>query len=248
MKESRQRIILQELDQSGVVSVKNLKELLHVTDMTIRRDLIDLEKQGLLTRVHGGAHKKVRDGLNEVSHSEKTMLNIEEKKTIAQKCAGLIINGDTVFIGSGTTTDFIGDYLDGKDISIVTNSLPIFEKLKDNPNFDLILIGGRYRVKTQTFVGQFANNLLREIKVSKAFIGVNGIDGYNVTTANEEEGNGNAIILNNAIEKYIVADNSKFDSYSFYTFYRLDNIDAVITDENLSPKVREKYNSYTSLL
>ena len=248
MKESRQRIILQELDQSGVVSVKNLKELLHVTDMTIRRDLIDLEKQGLLTRVHGGAHKKVRDGLNEVSHSEKTMLNIEEKKTIAQKCAGLIINGDTVFIGSGTTTDFIGDYLDGKDISIVTNSLPIFEKLKDNPNFDLILIGGRYRVKTQTFVGQFANNLLREIKVSKAFIGVNGIDGYNVTTANEEEGNGNAIILNNAIEKYIVADNSKFDSYSFYTFYRLDNIDAVVTDENLSPKVREKYNSYTSLL
>lgn len=248
MKESRQRIILQELDQSGIVSVKNLKELLHVTDMTIRRDLIDLEKQGLLTRVHGGAHKKVRDGLNEVSHSEKTMLNIEEKKTIAQKCAGLIVNGDTVFIGSGTTTDFIGDYLDGKDISIVTNSLPIFEKLKDNPNFDLILIGGRYRVKTQTFVGQFANNLLREIKVSKAFIGVNGIDGYNVTTANEEEGNGNAIILNNAIEKYIVADNSKFDSYSFYTFYRLDNIDAVITDENLSPKVREKYNSYTSLL
>lgn len=248
MKESRQRIILQELDQSGVVSVKNLKELLHVTDMTIRRDLIDLEKQGLLTRVHGGAHKKVRDGLNEVSHSEKTMLNIEEKKTIAQKCAGLIVNGDTVFIGSGTTTDFIGDYLDGKDISIVTNSLPIFEKLKDNPNFDLILIGGRYRVKTQTFVGQFANNLLREIKVSKAFIGVNGIDGYNVTTANEEEGNGNAIILNNAIEKYIVADNSKFDSYSFYTFYRLDNIDTVITDENLSPKVREKYNSYTSLL
>ena len=248
MKESRQRIILQELDQSGVVSVKNLKELLHVTDMTIRRDLIDLEKQGLLTRVHGGAHKKVRDGLNEVSHSEKTMLNIEEKKTIAQKCAGLIVNGDTVFIGSGTTTDFIGDYLDGKDISIVTNSLPIFEKLKDNPNFDLILIGGRYRVKTQTFVGQFANNLLREIKVSKAFIGVNGIDGYDVTTANEEEGNGNAIILNNAIEKYIVADNSKFDSYSFYTFYRLDNIDAVITDENLSPKVREKYNSYTSLL
>jgi len=248
MKESRQRIILQELDQSGVVSVKNLKELLHVTDMTIRRDLIDLEKQGLLTRVHGGAHKKVRDGLNEVSHSEKTMLNIEEKKTIAQKCAGLIVNGDTVFIGSGTTTDFIGDYLDGKDISIVTNSLPIFGKLKDNPNFDLILIGGRYRVKTQTFVGQFANNLLREIKVSKAFIGVNGIDGYNVTTANEEEGNGNAIILNNAIEKYIVADNSKFDSYSFYTFYRLDNIDAVITDENLSPKVREKYNSYTSLL
>ena len=248
MKESRHKVILQELDQTGVVSVKNLKELLNVTDMTIRRDLIDLEKQLLLIRVHGGAHKKVKDSLNEASHSEKTMLNIEEKKLIAKKCADLIAEGDTVFIGSGTTTDFIGDYLEGKNISIVTNSLPIFEKLKDYPNFDLILIGGRYRVKTQTFVGQFANKLLREIKVSKAFIGVNGIDGHNVTTANEEEGNGNAIILNNAIEKYIVADNSKFDSYSFYSFYRLDNIDAIVTDDHISPKVRAKYSSYTKVL
>ena len=237
MKESRHRIILQELDQTGVVAVKNLKEMLGVTDMTIRRDLIDLEKQGMLTRVHGGAHKKV-----------KQMLNVEEKKQIARKCADLIADGDTVFIGSGTTTDFIGDYLDGKNISIVTNSLPIFEKLKERSNLDLILIGGRYRAKTQTFVGQFANNLLKEIKVSKAFIGANGIDGHNVTTSNEEEGNGDAIILNNAISKYIVADNSKFDSYSFYSFYRLDNLSAVVTDDNIAPKVKEKYSTYVEIL
>lgn len=248
MKESRHRIILQELDQTGVVAVKNLKEMLGVTDMTIRRDLIDLEKQGMLTRVHGGAHKKVKNALNEISHSEKQMLNVEEKKQIARKCADLIADGDTVFIGSGTTTDFIGDYLDGKNISIVTNSLPIFEKLKERANLDLILIGGRYRSKTQTFVGQFANNLLKEIKVSKAFIGANGIDGHNVTTSNEEEGNGDAIILNNAISKYIVADNSKFDSYSFYSFYRLDNLSAVVTDENIAPKVKEKYSTYVEIL
>lgn len=248
MKESRHVAILQELDRTGVVSVKDLTSLLGVTDMTIRRDLIDLEKQGLLVRVHGGAHRKVKDGINEASHTEKNMLNVEEKKEIAQKCAQLIESGDTVFIGSGTTTDFIGDYLDGKEISIVTNSLPIFEKLKDNPNFDIILVGGRYRVKTQTFVGQFANKLLQEIKVSKAFIGVNGIDGHNVTTANEEEGNGNAIILHNAIEKYIVADNSKFDSYSFYTFYKMDDLDAVITDNQISKKIKDKYNSYTKIL
>lgn len=248
MKESRHIAILQELDRMGVISVKELTTKLGVTDMTIRRDLIDLEKQGLLVRVHGGAHRKVRDSLNEASHTEKNMLNVEEKKEIAQKCAQLIESGDTVFIGSGTTTDFIGDYLEDKEISIVTNSLPIFEKLKDNPNCDIILVGGRYRVKTQTFVGQFANKLLQEIKVSKAFIGANGIDGHNVTTANEEEGNGNAIILHNAIEKYIVADNSKFDSYSFYTFYKLDDLNGVITDNQISKKVRDKYNTYTKIL
>ena len=142
----------------------------------------------------------------------------------------------------------IGDYLEDKKVNIVTNSLPIFEKLKDNPNFDLLLVGGRYRLKTQTFVGQFAINLLREIKVSKAFIGANGIDGHNVTTANEEEGNADAIILNNAIEKYIVADNSKFDSYSFYTFYRLDDVDGIVTDDRISQRMRDKYRSYTKVL
>ena len=86
---------------------------------------------------------------------------LKRNEQLPKKCAELIENGDTVFIGSGTTTDFIGDYLEGKDVSIVTNSLPIFEKLKDFPNYDLILVGGRYRMKTQTFVGQFANKLLK---------------------------------------------------------------------------------------
>ena len=99
-------------------------------------------------------------------------------------------------------------------------------------------------MKTQTFVGQFANKLLKEIKVSKAFIGVNGIDGHHVSTANEEEGNGNAIILNNAIEKYVVADNSKFDSYSFYSFYRVEDLNAIITDDSIPKKIKDKYALY----
>ena len=69
-----------------------------------------------------------------------------------------------------------------------------------------------------------------------------------ITTANEEEGNADAIILNNAIEKYIVADNSKFDSYSFYTFYRLDDVNAIVTDDNISQRMKDKYQSYTKVL
>jgi len=57
-----------------------------------------------------------------------------------------------------------------------------------------------------------------------------------------------AIILNNAISKYIVADNSKFDSYSFYSFYRLDNLSAVVTDDNIATKVKEKYSTYVEIL
>ena len=89
---------------------------------------------------------------------------------------------------------------------------------------------------------------MKEIKVSKAFIGVNGIDGHHVSTANEEEGNGNAIILNNAIEKYVVADNSKFDSYSFYSFYRVEDLNAIITDDSIPKKIKDKYALYTKII
>ena len=248
MKETRHQFILNELEQHGVISVRDLKAKLKVTDMTIRRDLIELEDQNLLIRVHGGAHRKVKAPFNEVSHAEKSTVNVELKRQIAKKAADLIKDGDTIFLGAGTTTTMIADYLGEKKVSIVTNSLPIFEMLKEKPNLDLILIGGRYRVKTQTFVGQFANRLLKEIKVGKAFIGVNGIDGDQVTTANEEEGNGNAIILDNAIEKYLVADHTKLDSYSFYTFYHLEQIRAIVTDDLVSPEVRDRYQQYTKVL
>ena len=106
--------------------------------------------------------------------------------------------GYRFFIGSGTTTDFIGDYLEGKEISIVTNSL-LFLRSSSFPITDLILVGGQLPSENLLSVN-FANKLLKEIKVSKAFIRVNGIIGHSVSFANEEEGNGNAIILNNAIE------------------------------------------------
>lgn len=248
VKESRHQLILNEIEKHGIVTVKKLTEKLKVTDMTIRRDLIELEQQALLDRVHGGARRKVKDSLTEVSHNEKSMLHIEDKHVIAKKCAQLIQDNDTIFIGAGTTTYLISDYIENKTLNIVTNSLPIFEKVKEYPKCDVILIGGRYRMKTQTFVGQFANRLLEEIKVSKAFVGVNGIDIEKITTANEEEGHGNEIILNNAIKKYIVADSSKFDSYSFYSFYDLENIDAVITDDKISDKVKYSYSQRTEII
>lgn len=86
MKDSRHVEILQELDRKSVVSVKELKELFGVTDMTIRRDLIDLEKQGLLVRVHGGAHKKVKDSLLEASHSEKISSILMRNAPLQKMC------------------------------------------------------------------------------------------------------------------------------------------------------------------
>lgn len=247
IKEERYQSILSMLDKKHTVEVSELAKLLDVTEMTVRRDLQALEDEGLLVRVHGGARKKDFPYI-ELSNNQKETINVELKKHIGKKCADLIEENDIVFISSGTTSNFIFDYLHTKPINLITNSIHVFERAKNMPNIDLILVGGRYRTKTGTLVGYFANKLLSEIKVTKAFIGTNGISGTDITTANEEEGYGHQIILNNSIERYILADSTKFGVEAFFTFYDAKDITAIITDNKINPHIEEYYNKITKII
>ncbi|WP_018662700.1 DeoR/GlpR family DNA-binding transcription regulator [Heyndrickxia acidiproducens] len=248
IKEDRFQLILDEVDKNSVVEVSDLSEALKVTEMTIRRDLNELEERGLVTRVHGGAKKKKSLSYTELTYNQKQTINVGEKRHIAKKCAELISDNDTIFIGSGTTNDFIFDYLTAKNLNIITNSISIFNRFKDHPYYDVILSGGRYRARTGTFIGYFANKLLQEIKVHKAFVGTNGISSTNITTANEEEGNGLHIILDNATERYILADSTKFGTQAFFTFYDAKNITGIITDTGINPRAEEYYNHITRIM
>lgn len=248
LKEDRFQLILNEVDKKNTVKVGELAELLNVTEMTIRRDLNELEENGSLVRIHGGAKKNSSVTYTELSHIQKQEMNVPEKKAIAKKCAELIQDNDMVFIGPGTTNELIYDYLTAKNVGIITNSISIFNRFKSDPNFELILIGGRFRERTGTFIGYFANKLLNEMKVNKAFIGTNGITATNITTANEEEGNAHQIILDNASERYIAADSSKFNVEAFYTFYDVSEVTAIVTDNKISPELIDYYSKITKMI
>ncbi|MGU3194816.1 hypothetical protein [Staphylococcus aureus] len=122
---------------------------------------------------------------------------------------------------------YVYDFLTVFPARIVTNSIHVFNRFNKNEGYDLILIGGSYRARTGAFVGSFANNTLKKINVKKAFIGANGVHGNEVYTANEEEGITQSIILDNAHEKYIVADYSKIWGQDFFSFYHLDGINRI---------------------
>ena len=249
LKEERKNITLDMLQKEEVITVSQVKKVLNVTDMTVRRDLKELEDSHQLIRIHGGAKRVANDvSYNEYTHSEKKKINTEDKKAAAKKAASLIVENDLVFIGPGTTCEFIYDYIDVNRAKIITNSFSVFMKFQADPRFEVILVGGRLRQFTKTFVGVFANQVLGNMKVKKAFLGTNGINGLNITTANEEEGTSQKIILDNAQERYIVCDHTKIGQEAFYTFYPLDEVTAIITDENLPDQTREEYGQFTTIL
>ena len=107
----------------GIISINEIMEQLEISDMTARRDLDELEKSGKLLRVHGGAQSLSFSMDHERSHLEKSSVQIEEKTRIAHKATSLIQEGETIFLGPGTTIQLLAEQLCGRNIRVVTNSL-----------------------------------------------------------------------------------------------------------------------------
>ncbi|MBC5996164.1 DeoR/GlpR transcriptional regulator [Romboutsia ilealis] len=247
LKEERYSIILNLLHEKEIVKVSDITSVINVTEMTVRRDLQDLDNRGLLKRIRGGAQLCNVVIEEELSHIEKQNINIEYKKNIAKKIAEKISDGDSIFLGPGTTIELVYEYITANYLKIVTNSIHVFNKFKDDHRYELILVGGSYRSRTGAFVGSIANDILYKMNIKKAFIGVNGIYNSAISTSNEDEGMIQATILNNSLEKYIVADSSKLNKRDFYQFYNLENVTAIITDENISKENINKYSKYTDI-
>ena len=147
LKQEKLDNILETVNTKGTITVKEIMTRLDVSDMTARRYLQELADKDLLVRVHGGA-EKIRTGSilnNERSNIEKQSLQIAEKQEISRFAGHLIDEGETIFIGPGTTLESFARELPIDNIRVVTNSLPVFLILNERKLTDLILIGGNYR-------------------------------------------------------------------------------------------------------
>ena len=131
LKKERLIAIQKAVDEKGIVNVNDLIEALDVSDMTIRRDLDELAKSGKIHRIHGGAQRVENIEDVELTRNEKTIVNSELKEQVAKKAANLIVPGDTLYLGPGTTIEPLIKYVEHPEqIRVVTNSLPVFEDRK----------------------------------------------------------------------------------------------------------------------
>jgi DeoR family transcriptional regulator, fructose operon transcriptional repressor len=240
----RQELILQMLQEQRNVTIPEFSEAANASVSTIRRDLIELEKKQLLTRVHGGA--TIASSLSyEMSYTEKETRNKSGKKAIAAFAASLVGENDCIFLDAGTTANAMIPYLTGKNVTVVTNGLTHLEALYEK-DITVYVTGGLVKDKTRTLIGRGALSALSQYRFDKCFLGTNGVhpdNGY--TTPDPEEANIKRQAMLRSNETFILADRSKLGETTFA--HIADLAEAVLIVDSINAKLQTAYEKLTSL-
>ncbi|MCB0061797.1 MAG: DeoR/GlpR transcriptional regulator, partial [Caldilineaceae bacterium] len=190
----RRQAILSLITQHERVSVDELADHFGVSHSSIRRDLSQLHEEGLLMRTYGGAIAVSPIGSNglttETPFSERKVANFAEKDRIGKEAAGLVCEGETIFVDGGTTTECMVPYLLDKRITVITYGLNIMHRLSASPTVTVIAVGGAINTYSQTFVGSFALNNLQSYNIhfDRTFLAASGVSvKAGVTNASLEE-------------------------------------------------------------
>lgn len=241
--QERHQVIIDLINNEHRVKVLDLVERLKASEATIRRDLQELEEQGYLKRTHGGAMLEISSTL-EPTFLEKEIAQLEEKKHIARLAASRVNDGDVIIMDSGTTVAEMVPFIATKQITVITNSVPVISALNYYENINLIVIGGQSRSVTRSVVGAFANQMILSLHADKAFIGTNAIDlKYGLTTPNIEEAKTKESLISISDEVYALIDDAKFNVVSLVKFAKLSDIDAVITNMETTESVLNTYKA-----
>lgn len=230
--EERQGKILSMLEDMGSVTVQQLMTELDASESTIRRDLTSLDANGMLTKVHGGAILKntvFSTTDDEVTHRKEQ--NKEAKDRIARVAAEQILPGDFVYVDAGTTTERMIDYITAKNAVFVTNAITHAKKLAER-GYVVYILGGEFKAVTEAIVGEEAVVTLEKYNFTKGFWGTNGVSiqkGFSTPELKE------ALVkrksMENCVERFILADDSKFNHISSVTFATFESAKVITTGE-----------------
>lgn len=228
----RRKRILEQLRLEGKVSVAELAQLLKVTPVTIRNDLAVLEQEGQLVRIQGGAISI--PGVQDIPEATSTDDgNAREKKRIAQLAARLVCDGDTLFINSGLTTEYLADALSARrNLNVVTNSLAVARKLGTVSTIRVLLIGGEINAQYGFTHGGDAQEQLIRYQADWAVLSVDGISvEAGITTYHAQEAVIDRMMIRGAKHTMILADREKIGRAGFTRVCQCSTPCCLVTDE-----------------
>jgi DeoR/GlpR family transcriptional regulator of sugar metabolism len=221
--------------RSGPTHVTDLALNFGVSEMTVRRDLRELAREGKLERVRGGA---VNTGW-EPPFEETVVERLDAKDRVGAAAAALVADGQTVMIDIGTTTLQAARHLHGRDVTVVTTSLAVYDELVPDPAIELVLPGGIVRRNYRSLVGVLAVDSLRQLKADILFLGTSAVDGeLALWDSTMVEVPIKRAMIAAADRVVLLADAQKFSMSGIVRVCEADAIDHVVTDAALPAAAR----------
>ncbi|MBP8660530.1 MAG: DeoR/GlpR transcriptional regulator [Mesotoga sp.] len=217
----------------GKIRSTEMASELGVSEVTIRSDLSELEQEGLLKRVHGGAIQTKLQRYDP-EFQEKVAIDVDEKRHIALKATKFVEKYDVIFIDAGSTTLFFFEELSKNPptvLTVVTNSLYIINAVVQYPNINLVVIGGTFQHNTMNFLDFEINPFLNRYNVNKVFLGVNGFDETGYYASNILEAETKKLICNACDEIFILATSSKHFKRSLVLTQKWTGKERIITSD-----------------
>lgn len=245
MNNNRNTEIIRLLSETYGLTVKDLAKKLGVSEMTIRRDLKTLEKNGYVKFVSGAVFLQNNRYSFKASYSVKDNYDqqIAEKKSICKAAASLITNGDIVYFDIGSTVPLVIDYLPEKcNISALCCTTSAFTRLYEKNIEKITLLGGEYYRDLEMFFHSSNIQIIKSLRMTKAFISAAGIIGDDVTCINAIESPIKKAVMVNAVENYLLVDSTKFGLVSPQIFASISDFSAIITDSGVSEDIRRDYH------
>lgn len=232
--ESRRAAIVDLLRSTGAVTVGELEERFRISSMTARRDLADLERQGLARRTHGGAVLPAISA-HEDSFVARLETAPEAKRALARAAVATLAPRQSVFLDSSTTAYYVAQRIldEGLEATIITNSLPVMELVGTTagPNVELIGVCGTLRRLTRSFVGPFAVHTVLGHFADRLFLSVKGVTDGSLTDADPLEAEVKAAMIAHAEEAFLLIDDSKVQARGLNAVGRVADLTGVLACE-----------------
>ncbi|AYC20531.1 HTH-type transcriptional repressor GlcR [Dickeya dianthicola] len=238
--QSRLDQILDYLKSHNLVTVDELVTVIDASPATIRRDLIKLDEQGVISRSHGGVTLN-RFIPSQPTTNEKLQRSLAEKQAIARQAASLVQPGNAVVLDAGTTMLELARNLTHLPLRVITADLQIALFLSEFKQIEVTIIGGRIDDSSQSCIGEHGRRLLRSVYPDIAFISCNSWSlEKGITTPTEEKAGIKQDLGMNASRRVLLADSSKYGAYSLFCVSPLSELTDIITDSSLPPEVERQ--------
>jgi len=247
--EERRWLIVEAIERNRRMTVQALTSYFGLSEVSIRRDLDYLARNGLIQRVHGGAEAAARSASSGVFEA-RALRNVAVKAAIAGEAVKLLRPGDRVLLDSGTTALAVARALppelkDGGDLTVMTRSLAIASLLREARGIRLLVLGGLYANAFDTFIGPQVQRLLEDVHVDRLIIGADGVHSEaGLTTDNLLETDLFRTMAKRSEQVIVVADSSKVGTNRLQTILTFAEIDVFVTDAGLPDDVRERLREH----